>query len=272
MSDDASTARIPAIVDTHVHLDDPAFDDDRDAVLSAARAAGIVHFINIGYSPQSWENSRLLRDRYPDVDIAIGLHPQLADEFDATLARNLREAVKLLRPVALGEMGLDYSRPSPSRGMQLAAFRAQLDLAGTEELPVVIHQRAAADDVIEALAPWTETIPVVLHSFDATPRLAAWAAERGCFIGIGGLATKPSSAPLRELLRTMPVDRLLLETDSPYLPPPGTPNRRNDPSRLPQIAATLSPLWNLGSEEICRVSTATAKTVFRLASAREVEQ
>jgi TatD DNase family protein len=272
MSDDASDARFPAIIDTHVHLDDPAFDDDQDEVLCAARAAGVVHYLNIGYSPQSWERSRLLRERHPDIDIAIGLHPQLADEFDATLARKLRDAVRQLRPVAVGEMGLDHSRPSPSRGMQAATFQAQLELAATEGLPVVIHQRGAADDLIEALAPWTSKIPIVLHSFDGTPRLAAWAAEHDCFIGIGGLATKTASAPLRELLRMMPADRLLLETDSPYLPPPGTRGRRNEPSQLARIAAMLAPLWNLAPGELCRVTTSTATTVFGLARPEDHEQ
>ena len=230
----------------------------------AARAAGVARFINIGYSSQSWERSRQLREQHPDIDIAIGLHPQLADEFDATLARKLRDAIRQLQPVAVGEMGLDYSRPSPSHGAQIAAFRAQLEIAAAEGLPAVIHQRAAAEDLIETLTPWCGELPLVLHSFDATPRLAAWAAQQGCFVGIGGLATKPASAPLRALLQTIAVDRLLLETDAPYLPPPGAHSRRNDPTQLGRIASILAPLWNLKAEELCAVTTATAITVFRL--------
>ena len=255
----------PGIVDTHLHLDDPEFDRDRDDVLREARNAGVVRFITIGHVPERWESSRALRDRYPDVDFALGVHPQNADTFSPAVARALGDAVCEMRPVAIGETGFDFFRTSVTRDVQERAFRAQAEIAEAERLPIVIHQRNASDSLIEVLDSLPRLAPIVLHSFDATPRLADWAIERGCAVGIGGLATKPAAEELRGLLRRMPVERLVLETDAPYLAPPGARGRRNEPANLRRIAGLLAPLWNLTMEELCRKTTLNASRVFALA-------
>jgi TatD DNase family protein len=252
------------IVDTHTHLDDPAFDADRGSVIEASRGAGVKHFINIGYAPDRWESSRALRERHPEFGIALGLHPQLAAQFDTLLIRRLKRAIDDLAPVAIGETGFDFSRSAPSFEEQERAFRGQLDIAASTGLPTIIHQRDASDALIEELENWPSLAPIVLHSFDGTQRLADWAMERGCFVGIGGLATRRSAEPLRGLLARIPIDRLLLETDSPYLAPPGTSSRRNTPANLPGIAAALGPLWNLTSEELCRLTSRNAAGLFGL--------
>jgi TatD DNase family protein len=252
------------IVDTHTHLDDPAFAVDRDSVLRMSRAAGVRHFVNIGYGPDRWESSRALRDRHADVDFALGLHPQLADQFGTSLFRDLRRAIDVLSPVAIGETGFDFSRAAPGFAEQERAFRGQLEIAGAFGLPTVVHQRDASDALMIELDRWPDLAPIVLHSFDGTQRLADWARERGCFVGIGGLATRRSSEPLRETLMRITTDRLLLETDSPYLAPPGSPSRRNDPTNLPGIAAALAPLWNLSGEELCWLTTLNATGLFGL--------
>jgi TatD DNase family protein len=254
----------PPIVDTHTHLDDDAFDLDRDVVIEASRAVGVRHFINIGYAPDRWETSRALRDGHPDIDFALGLHPQLAGEFGHSLARELKQSIDALAPVAVGEIGFDFSRAAPSFETQERAFRGQLEIASTEGLPTIVHQRDASDALMTELDRWSDLAPIVLHSFDGTRRLADWAHERGCFIGIGGLATRRSSAPLREVLARVPVDRLLLETDSPYLAPPGAASRRNAPVNLPRIADVLAPLWNLSGDELCCLTTSNAVKLFRL--------
>jgi TatD DNase family protein len=255
---------LPQIVDTHTHLDDSAFDADRESVIEASRAAGVWHFINIGYAPDRWESSRRLRDQHPDIDLAIGLHPQLAARFDSALVRELKRTIADLAPVAVGEIGFDFSRTAPSADEQHRAFRGQLEIAATAGLPTIIHQREASDALIAEFDNWPNLAPVVLHSFDGTQRLADWARERGCFVGIGGLATRRSSQPLRELLVRIPVDRLLLETDSPYLAPPDAATRRNTPASLPRIAAALGPLWNLSGEDLCRLTSRNASLLFGL--------
>ena len=252
----------PPIVDTHTHLDDPAFDVDRDTVVAASRAVGVRRFVNIGYAPDRWESSRALRERHPDIDIAIGLHPQLAEQFAGPLARELERAIEVLSPVAVGETGFDFSRAAPSFVSQEHAFRGQLELAAAFDLPTIVHQRDASDALIAELDRWPSLAPIVLHSFDGTERLAEWTRERGCYVGIGGLATKRSSESLRELLVRIPVDRLLLETDSPYLAPPGSASRRNDPANLPRIAAALGPLWTLSGVELCRLTSRNAVGIF----------
>jgi TatD DNase family protein len=254
------------IIDTHTHLDDPAFDADRELVIEASRSAGVRHFINIGYAPDRWESSRELREKHPDVDIAIGLHPQLASQFDAALASELKRAIGVLAPIAVGETGFDFSRSAPGFNAQERAFRGQLEMAASDSLPVIVHQRDASDALIRELENWPGLASIVLHSFDGTQRLADWARDRGCYIGIGGLATRKSSESLRGLLARLPLNRLLLETDSPYLAPPSSGSRRNSPANLPMIANSLGPLWNLSGEELRQLTSRNAAGVFRLST------
>jgi TatD DNase family protein len=254
----------PPIVDTHTHLDDEAFDLDRDAVIEASRAAGVRYFVNIGYAPDRWEASRALRERHLDIDFALGLHPQLAEQYETSMDRDLKQAIQALGPVAIGETGFDFSRSGATVEAQQRAFRGQLEIAASESLPTIIHQRDASDALMSELDRWPDLAPIVLHSFDGTHRLADWANERGCFVGIGGLATRRSSAHLREVLMQIPVDRLLLETDSPYLAPLGSASRRNIPANLPRIAAVLAPLWNMQGEELCWLTSKNAADLFGL--------
>ncbi len=250
------------IIDTHVHLDDSAFDGDRAAVLAAAREAGVIGFVNIGFRPESWEASRQLREANDDIGIVIGFHPGHADEFDPALDRALVRAVRDIEPLAVGETGFDFSRTAPSFPEQERAFRRQLEIASEEDLPVVIHQRQAGDALIAEFDRWPRISAIVLHSFDGDQRLLDWAVERRCHIGIGGLATRSGSTRLREILDRAPLDRLLLETDAPYLAPPKAPSRRNTPANLPGIAATLAPIWNLTAEELCWKTTKNARALF----------
>ncbi len=255
---------LPPIVDTHAHLDDPAFDADRADVLEEARAAGIAQIINIGYKPQCWEASRQLRAQYPSVSIALGLHPSHADEFGPDLDRDLVGAIRDLRPVAIGETGFDFFRTGPSLHDQERAFRRQIEIAAIENLPLIIHQRSGAEQLTRELDRWPDVGQIVLHSFDGDARLAGWAKERGCYIGVGGLAVKKSSAVLRRLLSDFAPELILLETDSPYLPPPDWPVRRNTPGTLPGIANTLAPLWNLSAAEFRGATTRNASLLFQL--------
>jgi TatD DNase family protein len=252
------------IIDSHAHLDDAAFDADRDQVIASSRSAGIERIINIAYRPAGWEASRQLKERYSEIEVSIGLHPQYADEFDSTLHVELREAITSQRPVAIGETGFDFSRVGPSQPEQERAFRAQLEIALTEQLPVVIHQRSAADALVDELERWPELPVLVLHSFDGNDRLTSWAIERGCYVGVGGLATRRASSALRELLASVPVSQLLLETDAPYLAPPGIQSRRNEPAYLCQIARILAPNWGMTAGELAFATTTNARSVFKL--------
>ena len=230
-----------------------------------SRAAGVRHFVNIGYAPDRWESSRELRERHPDVDFALGLHPQLAGRYETSLIRDAEASDRgSATPLPSEKRGSIFRRAAPTFAEQERAFRGQLEMAAAFGLPTIVHQRDASEALMTELDRWPGLAPIVLHSFDGTQRLADWARERGCFVGIGGLATRRSSEPLRETLTRIMTDRLLLETDSPYLAPPGSASRRNDPTNLPRIAAALAPLWNLSGEELCWQTSINATALFGL--------
>ncbi len=257
-------AAVVTFVDTHAHLDEPAFDADRDEVVARAALAGVPHIVNIGYRPSRWETSAMLAQRYRGIRLALGLHPHHVDEFDGATLDRLTEALDRSRAVAVGEIGLDYFRAGPEPRRQREVFVAQLALAKRLDLPIVIHQRSAEYDLVDVLRQAGDLPQIVFHSFEASERLAKLAVDRGDAVGVGGLATRASSGPLREVLRAIPITSIVLETDSPYLIPAGIKDRRNAPEHVPRIAAQVAGLWNVSVDDLARQTTSTAARVFRL--------
>lgn len=251
-------------VDTHTHLDDPAFDRDRGRVIEQARSAGVAAIINVGYAPARWDSTVALAGSNPDIAFTLGLHPGHADEFSDDLMADLERRVLEDRPRAIGEIGLDYSTPVPDRGLQRRVFEAQLELAQASRLPIVIHQRGAATDCAAALSRTAPDQSVILHSFDGSEDLLALGLDRGWVFGVGGLMTRPSSQALRDALRKIRLDQLVLETDAPYLVPAGTKERRNHPTLIPRIAERLADHLNLSLSEVARSTTVSAIHVFAL--------
>jgi TatD DNase family protein len=255
----------PIFVDTHAHLDDGRFERDLDAVMAAAAAVGVRHVINIGYRPLRWQTSIALAQRRPDVSFTLGLHPHHADEFDSQLLANLADLIATHRPVALGEIGLDYFRDFADRAAQRRAFAAQLDLAASARLPVVIHMRGDVEpDLRAALAGAPSHLTAVLHSFDGSPSFAEEAISRGWYFGVGGLVTRQSNTQLREIVSRLPLDRVLLETDAPYLTPAGVKDRRNSPVNIPIIARALASLREIESGDVAQATSANAAGLFGL--------
>ena len=249
-------------VDTHVHLDDPAFDPDRVQVLATARAAGVARFVNIGYCPARWATTVALARAEPGVAFTLGLHPGHAGEDGPETFATLVRLVDAERPVAIGEIGLDYSRPDPEPAGQRDLFRRQLDLAASARLPVVIHQRDAAADCATMLAETATTQAVVLHCYDGSNELLDIGLGRGWSFGIGGLVTRAKSTALRDALPRIPLDRIVLETDSPYLVTAGSKDRRNTPAAIPRIAAEIAALTGQPVDLVRTVTTATARGIF----------
>ena len=249
-----------SLVDTHVHLDDPQFDPDRAEVLASAREAGVAEMIHIGYRPEQWASSLNLISTDGRLSCALGVHPGNAHEaVDEDLDR-LAQLATSPGVVAIGEIGLDRYWTTETADIQMMWFRRQLDLAASLDLPVVIHQRSAAAEVHAVLAALNPQLLVVLHSFDGDPALARLSRERGYLVGVGGLMTRASSGDLRDVLRTFPLDQIVLETDAPYLVPTGVKSRRNSPALLPLIASRLAELRGSTVEEIAGVTTATARS------------
>jgi len=251
-------------IDTHAHLDDDSFDGDRAEVMARARAQGVHQIINVGYRPERWQPTIALQENNSMISVMLGIHPQHVTECDKQSLQRLGDLLISSGAVALGEIGLDYARPPFDAERQRAALVSQLDLAHALHLPVVIHQRAAEDDLIDVLEAIPDLPPLVLHSFEGTRRLGNFAIGHNFRIGIGGLATRQKAAPLREVLLCFPMESLVLETDSPYLVPARVRQQRNEPMYIPTIAAALAPVWGLTREELGAITTRTAVETFGL--------
>lgn len=254
----------PTFIDTHAHLDDPQFEEDRDRVIDDAVSVGVAAIINIGYRPGVWETTLALADRRPEVQYALGLHPGHADEGSEAVLDSLERLIMERRPVAIGEIGIDLFWRQDNLATQVDMFERQAHLAAKHDLPIVIHQRKAADAVAEVLAAAPVGLRVLFHSFDGSPGIARLADERGWMLGVGGMMTRRQSEALRSHLATVDLSRIVLETDSPYLVPSGVRSRRNTPSAIPLIAERLAGLIAREQAEIAAITTANARAFFRL--------
>jgi TatD DNase family protein len=252
----------PGLIDTHAHLDDGQF-PDADDVVGTARAAGVGTIVNIGYSPRRWVSSMALAARHPEtVAYTLGLHPLSASEYSAETMDALAAAIRANDPVGIGETGLDAYRDGPPMALQRAAFADQIDLALATDLPLVIHMRSTEPEVTAMLRAANPRLRVILHSFDGTMALARVVADRGWHVGVGGLMTRAASTGLREILAWLPLDRMILETDSPYLVPAGVRDRRNTPANLPITARRLADLKGLTLEDVQRATIVNTLHAF----------
>lgn len=251
------------LIDTHTHLDDPAFADDRDAVLARAGEAGVRVLVNVGYNEARWRGTLDLTARHDQVYAALGLHPHEAAAWSADLGARLGAALARPRVVALGEIGLDFYRDYAPRDVQRTAFTAQLALALARELPVIVHSRAAEDEVLALLVDAGVTRGV-LHSFSGTPETARRALDLGLHLSLTGPVSYPTGARQRELARLIPLDRLLLETDCPYLAPQPRRGRRNEPAFLPYTAEAIAAARGESLATVARATTLNARRLFGL--------
>lgn len=256
-------------VDTHTHLDDPAFDADRTAVIERARSAGVTRMLNIGYAPSRWRSTVALAEQVAGMAFTIGLHPGHAEEWTDHSLIDIERLARGHGACAIGEIGLDFAHETPDPASQRRAFMDQLALAQTLDLPVVIHQRAAGAECASILAGTPPNQPVVLHSYDGNAELLDLGLDRGWTFGVGGLMTRRSSESIRLALTNIPLDQLIIETDAPYLTPRGLKFRRNTPESIPHIARVLADLLHLQLDEVATATTDTAARVFRLKDAQD---
>lgn len=253
----------PLWVDTHAHLDDPAFDPDRDAVLARARAAG-VEVVLVSTSLASAAKVVALA-REHGLACAVGVHPQHAlrapEGFEGTLA-GLLEAPEV---VAVGEIGLDFYRDYAPRTVQERVLRSQLELARAHGRPVVLHHRGATAEVLAAVRAYPG-LRGVFHCFTGSREEAEAIFELGFELGLGGALTFKKNEGLRRVVSELPLERLVLETDCPYLAPEPRRGRRNEPAFLPHVGRVLAALFGLALEEVAVRTTANARALFRLTS------
>lgn len=258
-------------IDTHAHLDLEQFPDVA-SVIESAVAVGVQGIINIGYGPDRWQKTLALAESHPQVAYTLGFHPGVSNHFNAETADQLEQLIAATYPVGIGEAGIDlFHESNPTLSVQREAFAFQIDLALKHDLPLVIHQRNAEREVREQLESAAPALRVILHSFDGTSDLLALAIDRGWFVGVGGLMTR-RSAPVREVLAQVPLDRFVLETDSPYLVPAGLKERRNTPCKLPVIAERFAGVRGISVDTVAAAAWNNSFAAFpRLAAALAVK-
>jgi len=260
------------LVDTHCHLDFDRFDPDRDQVLERARKVGVERILNPGINLHSSINAINLADSYTQVYAAVGVHPNDALSWDERTLETLRELTYHPKVVAVGEVGLDYYRDRSPRDLQLRVFRAQLKLAFERGLPVVIHNREATKDVLDVLVEWQRSLaeagsplanrPGVLHSYAYGVDSARRAIESNYFLGITGPVTFRRADDLRATVVKMPLNKLLVETDSPFLTPQPHRGKRNEPSYVRFVAEKIAEIKKLDGDMLAQRTSLNADTLF----------
>jgi TatD DNase family protein len=254
-------------IDAHLHLDADAFDPDRDEVVARAAAAGVGLMVSAATSVSNAERVVALTRRYPAVLAAVGIHPEHADEADAAALAALERAAGQPSVVAIGEIGLDYFRGLHQKPAQLDAFRAQIRLARRLDLPVVVHDREAHDDV-ERILRDEGVSKVMLHCFSGSPEMAVRCAAAGWMISIAGPVTVRNADALRETARILPDDRLLIETDAPYLSPVPMRGRRGEPAFLPHTGQAIAALRGVPPEALARTVARNTRRFFGVSEGR----
>lgn len=264
------------LIDSHSHIDFSEFDNDREVAIERANSAGVSNIIVSATTAERWFLIKELCDKHGDKQTqchpAYGLHPMFMSEYQPQHLDELRQWIKNEKPIAIGEIGLDYFIDEANgkdskqvRQSQLDLFIAQLQLADEFALPVIIHARKSLDIVLKHLRLFPK-LTGSIHSFSGSEQQAKQLIDLGFYLGLGGPITYTRATKLRKLAMTLPLESILLETDSPDQPDAQHYNERNEPAYLSNVAQTIAELRNISVEEIARVTTINAQTLFKLPS------
>ncbi len=251
------------IFESHAHYDDEAFDEDRESLLISLAGHGIDRVINVGASLAGCRATLELMEKYPFVYGAMGVHPGETEELSETGIAWLREQCSRDKVVAVGEIGLDYYWKEPEEAVQKRWFERQLELAREVALPVIIHSRDAAKDTLDMMqALHAEEMGGVVHCYSYTKELAREYLNMDFYFGIGGVITFKNAKKLKEAVDYIPLDKILLETDSPYLAPEPNRGKRNSSLNLPYIAQAVAELKGISREEVEEATSRNAERLF----------
>ncbi len=252
------------LIDTHCHLDFPDFEAERDAIVARAREAGVEQMITISTRVKRFETILAIAEAYPNVFCSVGTHPHNADEELDITTDDLVRLSAHPKVVAIGEAGLDYFYDNAPREAQAEGLRRHIVAARETGLPLVIHSRSADEDMAAILTEETGkgAFPFLLHCFSSGPELARIGVALGGYVSFSGILTFPKSEELREIARTVPHDRMIVETDAPYLAPKPFRGKRNEPAYVAHTAAVLAETIGVSTEEIATITTDNAFRVF----------
>ncbi len=256
------------IFDTHAHYDDEAFDEDRDAILSSLNGKGVGTVVNICASPASLKRIPELTKQYPFMYGAVGIHPDHAGELTEEMFEEIARLADTEKIVAIGEIGLDYYWDTAPHEVQRHWFLRQLDLAIEKDLPVVIHSREATQETLEIMRDAYQKsggkLRGVIHCFSGSAEIAKEYTDMGFYIGVGGVVTFKNGKKLKEVVEAMPPDKLVIETDCPYLAPVPHRGKRNDSTLLTLVIEEIANLRGMAVEEVEQLTEENARQLYRL--------
>jgi TatD DNase family protein len=254
----------PLLIDSHAHLDSRQFNDDREAVIQRARDHGISAIISIGCDLESSQDNAELATRHGDIFAAVGIHPHEATQLDDAAYTRLRQlAASHDKIVAIGEIGLDYYRDRSPRPIQQQAFRRQIDLAHELKKPIIVHDREAHADVLQILIEANAAdLGGVLHCFSGDLAMAHKVLELGFYLSFPGTITYPKNTAVRELIQSLPIESMLVETDCPYLAPLPFRGKRNEPAHVRYTAALLAEVKGLSVADVARITSLNCRKLF----------
>ena len=251
------------LFDTHAHLDDHAFDADRRELIASLPGRGIGLLMNPGCSFESSRNAIALAEEYDFIYAAVGSHPDVADEVDDALIAEYRELCKHPKVKAIGEIGLDYHYEDIPRDIQKRAFRLQMALAAELDLPVIVHEREAHEDGLKIVDEFP-TVKGVFHCYSGSLEMAKELVRRGWYIGFTGVLTFKNARKAIEVASAIPLERIVIETDCPYMAPVPFRGKRNDPGKVCFMAEKLAELRGITPDEARRITMENGKRLYRI--------
>lgn len=252
------------LFDTHAHLDDHSFDQDREQLLAQLPEKGLSLVMNPGCSLESSRNAVALANNHDYIYAAVGSHPDVADEVNEEVLEEYRKLCKLNPKVkAIGEIGLDYHYEDIPREIQLRAFRMQMELARELGLPVIVHEREAHEDGMQVVRDFPE-VTGVFHCYSGSAEMARQLVAKDWYIGFTGVLTFKNARKAVEVAASIPLDRIVIETDCPYMAPDPFRGRRNDPGKIYRMAEKLAEIRGLSVEEIQKITTENGKRLYQI--------
>lgn len=251
------------LFDSHAHLNDEAFDQDRAELLETFRDVGVGLVMNAGCSLESSREGIALAEAYPWIYCSVGTHPDTADEVNEELLEVYRQMCSHPKVKAIGEIGLDYYYETIHRDAQMRAFRMQMQLAEELNMPVIVHERDAHEDGMSIVKEFPK-VKGVFHCYSGSAEMARQLVDLGWYIGFTGVLTFKNARKAVETAQQIPLERILLETDCPYMAPEPYRGKRNHPGYLPKMAEKLAQIRGIPVEEVIRVTTENAKRLYRI--------
>ena len=252
------------LIDTHAHLEWRDFDEDRREVIKRAVDRGVKNIVDVGYSLESSLKALELAHSNPGIYAAVGIHPHEASAVTPDALESLARLSSDPKVVAIGEIGLDYYRNLSPRGVQVSAFKAQLELASTLDLPVIIHCREAYGDLIKMLREYKAEVEGIMHCFSGSYETAKQCMALGFYLSFAGPVTYPNAKRLERIVYKLPMERLLIETDSPWLAPQPVRGKRNEPSYIVYIAERIAEIKDAEIRDVADSTTRNAETILGL--------